>query len=275
MDTGGLQLVFCGGTCLSKAYGLIERMSEDVDFKVVVPTELSRSARGRKLSWLKTSLVAHLTETGFTVPERGVTARAENNYVSLNLQYESRFSAVASLRPEIKLELNARTPVCPTLSLPVRTMLDAFLNIENTWFEVMCIDIQEALAEKVLSFLRRTAEMQAGRNRADYDDRLVRHLYDVLAIIRKRSYRLDGLPGVDFASMVRGDAAQYCNQFPEFERDPVGAMRRVLSSLYLDASYEQNYVKFLDELVFGGPIPYMEARRVFVEVAEHFLGVFH
>ena len=27
------ELVFCGGTCLSKAYGLLDRVSEDVDIK--------------------------------------------------------------------------------------------------------------------------------------------------------------------------------------------------------------------------------------------------
>lgn len=42
------RLVFCGGTCLSKAYGALERMSEDVDFKVVPTTAgaaLSRTKR--------------------------------------------------------------------------------------------------------------------------------------------------------------------------------------------------------------------------------------
>ncbi len=38
------QLVFCGGTCLSKAYNLLERMSEDVDFKIVVKKGLTKSA---------------------------------------------------------------------------------------------------------------------------------------------------------------------------------------------------------------------------------------
>ncbi|PUE44721.1 nucleotidyl transferase AbiEii/AbiGii toxin family protein [Limnohabitans sp. 2KL-51] len=42
-DTDGVGLVFCGGTCLSKAHRLIERMSEDVDFKLVVPEGLSRT----------------------------------------------------------------------------------------------------------------------------------------------------------------------------------------------------------------------------------------
>ena len=37
LDTGEIKLVFCGGTSLSKAHGLIERMSEDIDFKVIVP----------------------------------------------------------------------------------------------------------------------------------------------------------------------------------------------------------------------------------------------
>jgi len=33
-DKDGIGLVFCGGTCLSKAHGLIDRMSEDIDFKL-------------------------------------------------------------------------------------------------------------------------------------------------------------------------------------------------------------------------------------------------
>ena len=36
-DWGEFAIVFCGGTCLSKGYNLIERMSEDVDFRIIVP----------------------------------------------------------------------------------------------------------------------------------------------------------------------------------------------------------------------------------------------
>jgi predicted nucleotidyltransferase component of viral defense system len=34
---GPADIVFCGGTCLSKAHGLVRRMSEDVDFKIRMP----------------------------------------------------------------------------------------------------------------------------------------------------------------------------------------------------------------------------------------------
>ena len=123
-DSSGIQLVFCGGTCLSKAHSLIQRMSEDIDFKLIVPEGLSRSARSKLLSQFKRRLAKALEEANFHVPLEQIIARDENSYISLNLHYESRFPQVASLRPEIKVELNARPPVLPTAPLPVCSMLD-------------------------------------------------------------------------------------------------------------------------------------------------------
>lgn len=113
-------LVFCGGTCLSKAHRLIERMSEDVDFKLVVPEGLSRTARSKRLSQFKKRVALVFQEAGFQVPPEQVVARDENSYVAMNLLYESRFPPVASLRSEIKVEFNARPPVLPTAPLPIR-----------------------------------------------------------------------------------------------------------------------------------------------------------
>lgn len=271
VDSDGIQLVFCGGTCLSKAHGLIERMSEDIDFKLVLPQGLSRSARSRLLSQFKKRLAAVLVDAGFAVPANEIIARDENSYVSLNLHYESRFAPVASLRPEIKVELNARPPVLPTSPLPIASMLDVLIQAPRTDFHVECIGVEETLAEKVLSFLRRTAEARAGRNRADYDNRLVRHLYDVRAIARGRE-RL-ALPHEHFAALVAGDATQFRNQYPEFEEDPVGQMRVVLDALHHEAdAFERDYLRFVDELVFGEPVTFAEARAVFIELAESLIG---
>lgn len=270
-DSDGIQLVFCGGTCLSKAHGLIERMSEDIDFKLVLPEGLSRSARSRLLSQFKKRLAAVLEAAGFAVPAEQIVARDENSYVSLNLHYESRFAPVASLRPEIKVELNARPPVLPTAPLPIASMLDALIQAPKTGLQVECIGVEETLAEKVLSFLRRTAEARAGRNRADYDDRLVRHLYDVRAISRGREGL--ALPHEHFAAMVAGDAAQFRNQYPEFEEDPVAQMRVVLDALHQEADvFERDYLRFVDELVFGEAVTFAEARAVFIELAERLIG---
>jgi predicted nucleotidyltransferase component of viral defense system len=271
VESDGIQLVFCGGTCLSKAHGLIERMSEDIDFKLVLPQGLSRSARSRLLSQFKKRLAAVLVDAGFAVPANEIIARDENSYVSLNLHYESRFAPVASLRPEIKVELNARPPVLPTAPLPIASMLDVLIQAPRTDLHVECIGVEETLAEKVLSFLRRTAEARAGRNRADYDDRLVRHLYDVRAIARGREGLV--LPHEHFAALVAGDATQFRNQYPELEEDPVGQMRVVLDALHHEAdAFERDYLRFVDELVFGEPVTFAEARAVFIELAESLIG---
>ena len=271
VESDGIQLVFCGGTCLSKAHGLIERMSEDIDFKLVLPQGLSRSARSRLLSQFKKRLAAVLVDAGFAVPANEIIARDENSYVSLNLHYESRFAPVASLRPEIKVELNARPPVLPTATLPIASMLDVLIQAPKTDLHVECIGVEETLAEKVLSFLRRTAEARAGRNRADYDDRLVRHLYDVRAIARGREGLV--LPHEHFAALVAGDATQFRNQYPEFEEDPVGQMRVVLDALHHEAdAFERDYLRFVDELVFGEPVTFAEARAMFIELAESLIG---
>ena len=55
---GQFPIVFCGGTALSKGHKLIQRMSEDVDFKVLVPPGLSRNQCRNKLE--DERLVRHL-----------------------------------------------------------------------------------------------------------------------------------------------------------------------------------------------------------------------
>lgn len=272
-DSDGIGLVFCGGTCLSKAHGLIERMSEDIDFKLVVPVGLSRSARSRVLSQFKKRLVTVFQDVGFQVPGDQIIARDENNYISLNLLYQSRFAPVASLRPELKLEFNARPPVLPVAPLPISSMLDTLVQAPKTELQVECISVEETLAEKVLSFLRRTAEVRAGRNRADYDDRLVRHLYDVRAIAHGREGLVNALPHAHFAALVAGDAAQYRNQYSEFLQDPVGQMRVALDALHNETNvFERDYFKFVDELVFGDPVSFADARAAFVDLAERLIS---
>lgn len=214
---------------------------------------------------------------GFYVPADEIVARDENSYVSMNLHYKSRFSPVASLRTEIKVELNARPPVLPTTSLPIRSLLSTLAQepiqgIQGTQsLPIECIGIEETLAEKILSFLRRSAEVRAGRNRGAYDNRLVRHLYDVKAIAgAKHDIQLSR---DHFAMMVAGDALQYRNQYPEFEQDAVGQMRSVMQSLQNESSsFEQDYAAFVDELVFGESVSYTEAKSVFIDLAEQLIS---
>ncbi|WP_259460715.1 nucleotidyl transferase AbiEii/AbiGii toxin family protein [Paraburkholderia sp. BL23I1N1] len=64
-----VQFVFCGGTSLSKAHNLIERMSEDVDLKVVLNADhgLTQSGVKTHLGKLKNAVINAMKALGFHI----------------------------------------------------------------------------------------------------------------------------------------------------------------------------------------------------------------
>ena len=121
------RFVFCGGTCLAKAYGILHRMSEDVDFKLV-PTEetsqLTKAALRRKLSEFVKTVISALEAEGFG--KSSITRRSQdsNSYTEIDIEYESAFSKPASLRPHLLLEFNYSNLRAQTESHRVGLLLD-------------------------------------------------------------------------------------------------------------------------------------------------------
>ena len=69
VDSGIFRLVFAGGTCLARAYKLVQRMSEDVDFKVVLRGAAPSSANQlrKELGSLRDRVTAGLQAAGFDI----------------------------------------------------------------------------------------------------------------------------------------------------------------------------------------------------------------
>ena len=265
-------LVFCGGTCLSKAHGLIQRMSEDLDFKILVPADLSRSALDRRLSQFKKYLITHFSNAGFHIPAKEVMARDGNRYFSLMLHFESAFPKVASLRTEIQVEFTERPVSLATHLLPIRSLLAVLANLPDQVFAMTCIGVEETLTEKILSLLRRTAEFLAGRHRGDYDSRLVRHLYDVHEILREYPHIASELSAALFSELVAADARQFGNQYPEFATNPNREMAIALAALKTDSRFRAFYASFLDDLVYGEAVDFAAAISAFERVAARVLA---
>ena len=262
-----MDIVFCGGTCLSKAHGLIERMSEDIDFKVGLPEALSRNGRSQQLRQLKQDLAKHFTAMGFDVPADGVTARDQNNYFSLALHFQSAFPRVVSLRSEIQVEFSARRMIRPTQRLAITSMLEVSASLPSQAFEMTCVSIEETLAEKVLSLLRRTAQMRVRDSSPSFDPRLVRHLFDVHAIMHAHPGIISMLPPMLFKQLVAEDAAQFSHQHPEFLDHPVAQMSGALVAIKTDPLFRLHYDDFLKDLVYGEPVAFETALAAFEDAA--------
>jgi hypothetical protein len=115
-DWGEIQAVFCGGTSLSKGHGVIQRMSEDIDFKLALPTSWSRSQARRKLSACRKELAERMRAADFDLPEAGIVTLNENRYFCFSLGYLPQFPLVPALRLPSHQPAKISSPVCPRSS---------------------------------------------------------------------------------------------------------------------------------------------------------------
>lgn len=276
-------LVFSGGTCLSKAHGLIERMSEDVDIKLMLDEvpDGYRLARGQseraRLGEVHRQVRDKLEKIGFTLTivegEENPTSKDNRRYHRLSVEYDPQFQDVAGvLRPELKVELICRPPRLPVTVLPVGYLFDRFVGRKSAPFDMTCISVAETLAEKVLSLLRRCAWFWGGHQRGKFDTALVRHVYDVWRI---QSVVPDALAQArpHFDEWVQKDVLEFRGQNPEFDEDPYGVLREALVRAATDEGLLKDYLQRLVPLLFSSEKPdFATCFAVFNQAAESFLS---
>ena len=264
-------LVFCGGTCLSKAYGLLERISEDVDIKVVpkVGVELSQGQQRTAIRVLKADIKAALVEVGFDATHIVMSARDGNSYVVFDAEYSTHFNVTPAMRGKMKLALNLTALSLPSSKREMGLLFNQFAGlVDNNKIEMPCIDIREALAEKLVAFPRRLALHLTNPEKHKFDQALVRHLFDVHQIIVNN-------PDIDYpatlkpliARVMDKDAKDFARQFPKFLSDPVGQLTSAMLVAETGRAYAVMYSEFVRVMVYGTNSPsFVDALTSFRQV---------
>jgi predicted nucleotidyltransferase component of viral defense system len=268
LSSNEIGVVFCGGTSLSKAHRLIERMSEDVDFKLAIRASgLSANARRNLLRSFRERAVAAMKELGYELGPEHVKSRDANTYISIRAPYATQFTAHAAIRPDIQIEFNAAVPRCETSMRAIETQVSKKLKLSRSG-SLECLDVSETMAEKLVSFTRRTAQFLANRHRGEFDTALVRHLYDVHHLSKRGAADLDVVTGLT-AGIIATDAGEFANQHPEYAEDPARETKRALAALTDDKRFEEWYEQFVEAMIYG------DERPSFAEVVRTFRDAVH
>ncbi len=278
----GIRLVFAGGTCLSKAHGLIARMSEDIDIKVVLSDPSTALEKGvgcrARLKALHAAIEEMLASADYEIPatidgKRNPHVRDVHRYYALGLRYSSGAPALATLRPELKLEVIHRHPRLPTEPVSFGYMFEALAGIAPTkTVTISGIHVAETLAEKVLSLLRRCHRMWSGLQKDELDPALVRHVYDVYRILQQRPEMLPVATTV-FEDLVRDDAEEFKDRDPEFEKNPRSALTKTLAEVKVSEELRAHYVDRLLPLIYEGEeVDYATAFSSFEQAASELLA---
>jgi len=83
------ELVFRGGTCLSKIHFGFYRLSEDLDFCVPIPVTSTRRQRSRSIAWLKEELEAIEGHSGVMKLQMPLTGANNSTQYTAIISYHS------------------------------------------------------------------------------------------------------------------------------------------------------------------------------------------
>jgi hypothetical protein len=217
LPAGGPRLLFKGGTSLSKAFGLIDRLSEDIDVTVFrsdlgepAPLEELEGLTGKKrrarLDAIKDACrhyvhgelrrqLAHAFDAALQAAGRrhtaaGVVADEDDpDSQTLLIHYPSVAAAPDSyVRPSVKIELGAKSALDPHVSASVEPFIATEMATTGLRVRgITTIDPTRTFWDKVIIlhglrrwFERRGELRQEGR-------RITRHYYDVHSLLRART----------------------------------------------------------------------------------------
>lgn len=253
VDTAYCSLVFHGGTALAKAYKLVERMSEDCDFRIHTTAAwqtLNGSQRRHELRNYRHSLLSQLEGMGFTLADEGIKVRDEGNYFQFNLCYPSLYQTQDVLRPHLQLEFMAVNSRLPTTVQSVTTLIRQTLGEAIAHEETLltCVCVNETAAEKWVALTRRVANAM---RKPDIfpDPTLVRHIYDLYCMGEKQQIGQETYSLI--TTLIEEDASRYKNQNSHYVQNPVAEIKGALSLLATSKEWEKNWYDFMKSMVYS------------------------
>jgi predicted nucleotidyltransferase component of viral defense system len=266
-DKGPFQLVFQGGTCLSRAHGVIKRMSEDIDIKIVSEGAPSRKASRNALRRLRESITGELLKAAFEFDPDNPEHR-KSNYESRYTLYQLPYAPIAAgqgaLRPEIQIETSEWALRRPAIERPVISFMAEAFKRPAEVPAIACAAIVETAAEKFVALTRRAGAELADAQRTR-DPTLVRHIYD-LHVIRAHYDTAD--VAVLAQEIMQSDADTYGDQFPAYHADPLAETLRAVEAIAADAGFASGYANFQRDMVYGEAADFATAIATLKALAE-------
>jgi predicted nucleotidyltransferase component of viral defense system len=230
----GAELVFKGGTCLTKVHSELYRLSEDLDYAIAVAVDSPRAERSRRVEPVK----AALSRLNKAIPAfRVIDALKGANRSTQYLAVVGYRSVLNQQEETIKIEVSLREPLLmPVLNGAARTMLrNPFTNNPMVApITVRCIDKAEALAEKFRAALSRR-------------DAAIRDFYDIDHAVRKGGFRPTS---ADLIDQVRQKLAVPGNDPVDVSDGRLAALRKQIDPQLRPVLRERDFGEFDLERAF-------------------------
>lgn len=271
-------VVFKGGTSLSKAYGIIERFSEDVDFALLVDGLSGNQVKSRMDSISK-GITRHLPEIHHpNITSKGSRfRRTAHQYPSTQmLEIETQMAS------EVVLEINAFANPHPFTLYPIQSMIGQLLESQSRQDVIEAYDLQpftlqvleptRTLAEKVLALARASRDKQSPLRQLQNK---IRHTYDLYCLLNLAEIQ-DFVASTDFFETLRAvqaDDAKNSEFQGAWASEPLATAWIYQDDTALWDQLAPVYYTTFKPLVYG-PLPSLEEVRKALHLLAQRLQVF-
>ncbi|HEY9839832.1 MAG: nucleotidyl transferase AbiEii/AbiGii toxin family protein [Candidatus Sericytochromatia bacterium] len=269
--------VFKGGTSLSKAYGIIQRFSEDVDLALIVDG-LSGNQIKSRIDRIAKSITRHLPEVHLEdVTSKGSRfRRTAHTFPAL----AEKLVFPSQAREELVLEINAFANPFPHQEVQLESLItthlrqlghhEAIQQFELEPFSLQVLRPERTLAEKVLALARASYHAQPLEQLQDK----IRHTYDLYFLLQQPDLQAF-VASKDFFGtlrLVQVDDARNSEFQGEWAAQPLAAAWIYQDDPDLWQALGNTYTGSFRSLVYG-PIPSLQAiRAAFSQLAIRLLS---
>ena len=250
-------MVFKGGTSLTKCYQLLDRFSEDIDLSYTAESGVLGDARKKQL---KKAIISTLESLEFTINNLEDT-RSRRNYNCYRASYPSIYDNSPFLKQELVLETFVALLPFPTVTRMVDNYLYRFLTqidkleIAEQYdlmpFPITSQAIERTLIDKIFAICDYYLD---GRT-----DKHSRHLYDIHKIYTSTEIPADFDELIASVRSLRSELSACPSA-----KDGVD-INRVLQEIVESEVYKKDYEDITSRLLFT-PLSYEEAIQSIVNI---------
>ena len=230
-------VVFKGGTSLSKAFGLINRFSEDIDLAVVSNLLTSGNQIKNLIRDVEKEIAIDLKE----IETLGVTSKGSKFRKSV-FYYPTIFKnlAATAISDKLIIEINSFANSYPYQKVQINSIISKFLQANNAIdlikrynlepFQLNVLDKKQTMLEKVVSLIRFSFD----NNPVKSISTKIRHFYDLYYLISDQEC-IDYIDTenfkIDFLNLIEHDKLIF--------NDPEGWSQKVYNQSPLIVNFDQ------------------------------------
>ncbi len=240
----GVNIIFSGGTSLSKGYRLIQCFSEDLDF-FLQETDGKALSRGQRRSFRRSLVQCISDDRRFLINEMDIQRGDSHRFFKLPIAYKQFFTQ-ASLRAHLQLEMTFCNPRMEIETCYIQSIISEVIG-DKPETRISCINPLETAGDKLSALTWRI--IMRDRGSKNDDPTLIRHLHDLAALEEyihrdSQSFIMTARQSLEQDQLRRGG---------DIIRD-MSIQDRLSNSLYLlnsDDLYRKEYDRFVMNMSYA------------------------